>query len=168
MNRVSLPPNPHAHGPLIMLEVYATCPYENRDGLFNPDVRRINDTGAFSAMADCVQYNALAWSFTSDPQYAANIADAINTWFLDPATRMNPHLNYAQVLRGPGEQKGSSFGVLDLKCMSKVVSGVLLLRESKAPGWTQGMDEGLNGWAREYIGWLTSSPLALEERAAKK
>ena len=148
--------------------VYTTCPYENRDGQFNPDVRRINDTGAFSAMSDSIHYNALAWSIASDPQYAGNIVTAINTWFLDSSTRMNPHLNYAQLLRGPGEQKGSSVGVLDLKCMSKVVAGVLLLRESEAPEWTQAMNEGLNGWAREYIGWLTSAPLALAERAANK
>jgi hypothetical protein len=119
-------------------------------------------------MSDSIHYNSLAWSITSDPQYAGNIVTAINTWFLDPSTRMNPHLNYAQLLRGPGEQKGSSVGVLDLKCMSKVVAGVLLLRESEAPEWTQAMNEGLNGWARQYIGWLTSAPLALAERAANK
>lgn len=148
--------------------VYTTCPYVRRDGQFNPDVRRINDTGAFSAMADSVLYNSLAWSSTSDARYAGNVVTAINTWFLDPSTRMNPHLNYSQLLRGPGEQKGSSVGVLDLKCMSKVTAGVMLLRDSDAPEWTQAMDDGLNVWAKQYIEWLTSDTLALAERAATK
>jgi hypothetical protein len=140
----------------------------NRDGEFNPDVRMINDTGAFSAMTDSIFYNSLAWSFTSQSTYAGNIVTAINTWFLNPDTLMNPNLNYSQLLRGPGEQKGSSVGVLDLKCMSKLVSGVLLLRRGGAPEWTTAMDDGLNQWVKEYITWLTTHPLALAEKAATK
>jgi hypothetical protein len=128
----------------------------------------INDTGAFSAMSDSVLYNSLAWSFTRRSSYASAIVSAISTWFLDPSTMMNPHLDYSQLLRGPGEQKGSSVGVLDLKCMSKVVSGVLVLRRGGAPEWTTALDDGLNEWVKEYIVWLTTSPLALAEKAAAK
>ncbi|KAG6336648.1 hypothetical protein ID866_2429 [Astraeus odoratus] len=33
-------------------QVWSDCPYYLRDGLFNPDVRMINNTGHFNAMAD--------------------------------------------------------------------------------------------------------------------
>lgn len=128
----------------------------------------INDTGAFSAMTDSIFYNSLAWAITNQSAYAVNVVSAISTWFLDPDTRMNPNLDYAQLLRGPGGPKASSVGVLDLKCMSKLVSGVLLFRKGGAPEWTAAMDDGLNQWSREYITWLTSNPLALEEKAAQK
>ena len=56
----------------------------------------------------------------------------------------------------------------DLKCMAKVVSGVLILRGGKAPGWTSEVDAGLVNWTKEYIPWLTSAPIALKEKAAAK
>jgi hypothetical protein len=144
------------------------CPYVRRDGLFNPDARMVNDTGAFQAMTDSIFYNALAWSFNKESTYATNIANAINTWFINPDTLMTPHLNYSQLLRGPGEQQGSHTGVLDLKCMSKLVSGVLLLRQGQAPEWTSTLNDGLNTWVKQYIVWLTTNSLALEEKAAPK
>ncbi|CAE6452121.1 unnamed protein product [Rhizoctonia solani] len=147
-------------------QIYTTCPYVRRDGIFNPDVRMVNDTGAFQAMSDTIFYSALAWSFTKDRVYTKNIASAINTWFLAPETLMNPNVNYGQLLRGPGEQKGSHTGVLDMKCMTKLTSAVLLLRKAKAPEWTQALDDGLNAWVKQYIVWLTTNALALEEKAA--
>lgn len=50
--------------------VWTTCPYKQRDGLFNPDVREINDIGHFESLADAVLYNTLAWSISQDRTYA--------------------------------------------------------------------------------------------------
>ena len=36
----------------------------------------------------------------------------IRTWFLDEETRMNPHLIYGQIRRGPGHEFGSRTGLL--------------------------------------------------------
>jgi len=36
----------------------------------------------------------------------------LSTWFIDEATRMNPNLNYGQMLRGPGGRPGSPTGIL--------------------------------------------------------
>ncbi|CAE6445363.1 unnamed protein product [Rhizoctonia solani] len=145
-------------------QIYTTCPYVRRDGLFNPDVRMVNDTGEFQAMSDSVFYNALAWSVTKDRGYSRNIANAINTWFIAPDTRMNPNLNFSQLLRGPGEQIGSHTGLLDLKCMTKLTSGILVMRKGGAPEWTKELDDGLVAWVKEYLGWLGSSALALGEK----
>ncbi|CAE6489063.1 unnamed protein product [Rhizoctonia solani] len=148
-------------------QIYTTCPYVRRDGEFNPDVRMVNDTGAFQAMTDSVFYNALAWSFTKDPHFSKKIASAIHTWFISPNTAMNPNLNYSQLLRGPGEQKGTHTGILDLKCMSKLVSGVLVLREGQSRDWNTTLDDGLNSWVKQYIVWLTTSEMGIEEKAAR-
>ncbi|CAE6458960.1 unnamed protein product [Rhizoctonia solani] len=147
-------------------QISKTCPYVRRDGQFNPDARMVNDTGSFQAMTDSIFYNSLVWSFTKDPSFSRSIANAIYTWFIDPSTSMNPNLNFAQLLRGPGEQKGSHTGILDLKCMSKLTSGVLLLREGQAPEWNKTMDDGLNAWVKQYLVWLTTSEIALGERNA--
>ncbi|QRW06180.1 alginate lyase [Ceratobasidium sp. AG-Ba] len=128
-------------------QIYTMCPYVRRDGEFNPDARMVNDTGAFQALSDSIFYNALAWSYTKDSKYSSNIANQIYTWFLNPDTLMTPNLVYAQLLRGPGEQQGSHTGILDLKGMAKITSGILTLR-------------------KEYLQWLTTNSMSLEEKAA--
>jgi hypothetical protein len=52
--------------------------------------------------------------------------------------------------------------------MSKIASGVLLLRESKAAVWTSDIDSGFNTWINAYIQWLTTADIALQERQAAK
>jgi hypothetical protein len=119
-------------------------------------------------MSDAVLYNALAWTINGSSVYASNVASWIDTWFLAPDTYMNPNLNYAQVVRGPGADTGTHTGVLDLKSMAKVVAAVLILRGGKAPEWTGAIDSGLVNWTTTYIGWLTSNELALQEAASVK
>ena len=110
----------------------------------------------------------MAWAINGSSVYAENAASWINTWFLAPDTYMNPNLNYAQVIRGPGANTGSHTGVLDLKCMTKVVDAVLILRAGNAAGWTETIDSGLVNWTTTYIGWLTSNEIALQEAVAPK
>ncbi|KAL1948381.1 hypothetical protein VTO73DRAFT_12456 [Trametes versicolor] len=148
-------------------EVWTTCPYETRDGQFNPDGRLVNDVGAFSDLADAVLYNALAWAIKGSGTYSGNVATFVKSWFLDADTAMNPNLNYAQMARGPDGQVGQHTGVLDLKCMAKLVSGVLILREGNAAEWTSEIDTGFTTWAANYSTWLTTASIALEEEAAE-
>jgi hypothetical protein len=75
-------------------------------------VRYVNNTGAFVAMADAVLYNAVAWQVSGSTNYSAAAAGFIDTWFLNATTRMNPNVNFGQVVRGPGRNKGSEYGVL--------------------------------------------------------
>jgi hypothetical protein len=119
-------------------------------------------------MADSVFFNSMAWVITGNNTYASNAANAIKVWFIDPKTAMTPNLNYAQLQRGPGKQTGQRVGVLDLRCMAKLVSGVLMLRNGTASAWTSELDSRLKAWVKEYIGWLTTANLALQEKAATK
>ncbi|KAI1792432.1 chondroitin AC/alginate lyase [Ganoderma leucocontextum] len=147
-------------------QIWVTCPYVVKDGQFNPDGRMVNDVGEFDDMANAVLYNSLAWALNGSSVYAARVTKYISTWFLDDATYMTPNLNYAQMERGPNGQNGTHTGLLDLKCMAKIVSGVLILRGGKAPEWTSEVDTGFVNWTKEYIPWLTSASIALEEKAA--
>lgn len=45
-----------------LILVWTTCPYVSRDGQFNPDVRTVNDVGAFQDLSEAVLYNAIAWT----------------------------------------------------------------------------------------------------------
>jgi len=148
-------------------EVWTQCPYISRDGLFNPDVRSlINDIGSFGNMSDAVFYNALSWGINRNEEASGRkAAEFISAWFLDEETRMNPNLNYAQMIRGPNGRPGSSTGVLDLKGMTKVANAILIMRKAEAPFWTEEMDAQMIAWTHDYIGWLEASELALAEAA---
>ena len=121
-------------------------------------------------MSDAVLYSALAWAINGSSDYATNVASWINTWFIAKDTYMNPNLNYGQMVRGPGQnyRAGRSSGVIDLRCMVKVVNAVLVLRAGQAPGWTSAIDSGLVNWTKSYIKWLTSSQIALAAAVAPK
>jgi hypothetical protein len=80
--------------------------------MFNPDRLLVNNTGDFQAMSDAVFYNALAWVLTGQSKYAANAANFIDTWFINPDTFQTPNMQYAQMERGPTGQVGVHTGLL--------------------------------------------------------
>ncbi|KAI0317023.1 chondroitin AC/alginate lyase [Amylostereum chailletii] len=147
-------------------QIYTTCKYVRKDGQFSPDVHLVNNTGAFTALADAVFYNALAWALNGSDAYASNAASFLRTWFVDPATKMNPNLDYAQIIRGPGNDHGTQTGVLDLRCMAKIATGILVLRQGQSKAWTSVLDAAIVSWSRKYIHWLETSPIALGEALA--
>ena len=119
-------------------------------------------------MTDFVYLASLTYASTRDPQWSTAINDVLHTFFVNNSTRMNPNLNYAQVVRGPGAQLGKHTGVLDMKGMAKVVSGVMLLRELNATEYAQEVDDGLVSWAGDMVDWLETSEQGLGERNATK
>ncbi|KAG6810901.1 hypothetical protein H0H92_009894 [Tricholoma furcatifolium] len=152
-------------------EIWTECDYYQRDGKFNPDARLINDVGNFQSLSDMVFYNSMAYAITrksgsTSNSYSQILVQYIETWFLNPDTMMNPNLNYAQMERGPTGQNGSHTGILDLKCMTKIVTGIEILRKTNCSDWTSDLDNQMNSWTTQYIAWLESAPISLEEEAA--
>jgi hypothetical protein len=82
--------------------------------MFNPDRLATNNTGDFQAMSDAVLYNALAWVLTGSTNYSTNVANYIDTWFINPDTYQTPNLQYAQMHRGPQGQIGDHTGLLSV------------------------------------------------------
>jgi hypothetical protein len=97
----------------------------------------------------------LAWYFTGDARFADQAANIIRTWFLDPATRMNPHLRYAQIRLGEqSEQLG--YGIIETKDMYYFLDAVrLVFRSGKLADTEQ---EQFRQWCKEFLGWLLNSP----------
>lgn len=127
-------------------------PWINKDGEKNPLTEEY-DHPRLSKMCANVRALALAAYLTGDDPYAARAAEQLRAWFLDPATRMNPNLEHAQMQ--PGKNEGSATGIIDAHRLIEVTDAAFLLRGSKA--WNADDDAKLKKWFGDYFTWLTTS-----------
>ena len=135
-------------------------PYINRDGLTNPEIYRL-DRNPLGATAERITLLTLAWRLSGDEKYAAQATRLLRTWFLDKKTRMNPNLEYAQMIPGHDGGKGRCYGVLDTYSFVEMVSVLPLLEESKA--FSRKDAKELRGWFAQLTDWMLSSPQGIEE-----
>jgi hypothetical protein len=138
-------------------------PYVRRDGERNPEFRDDYDAPRLAAVTGAVTTLALAYYFTDDEQYARRAALLLRTWFLDPATRMNPHLRYGQGI--PGITQGRAAGIIETRGLVGVVDAIGMIERS--PSWTAADERGMAQWLSAYLGWLRSSPIGKQERSAR-
>jgi len=139
-------------------------PYIRRDGETNPASQNLNksDRQRIEAIGIHTETLGLAYYLTGEEKYATKAAELLRVWFLNPETRMNPNLNFAQ--GKPGHEVGNKSGVLDGRMMTRALEGSLLIANSSA--MSDAEREGLKAWAGEYFKWLTTEKIALEEAAA--
>jgi unsaturated chondroitin disaccharide hydrolase len=137
-------------------------PYVRHDGLVNPETRVDFDDARFQSMFDAVQALAQAHRFTGNAKYSRRAATLLHAWFVDPATRMNPNLNYAQAI--PGVTDGRGIGIIDTRNIAQLLDAIQLLAKSSA--LTDSDHEAIVAWSRSYLSWLLESKNGKEEQAA--
>ncbi|CAE6419164.1 unnamed protein product [Rhizoctonia solani] len=145
-------------GWLTFVKAWTACPYKPRDGKVNPDTREIKNPAYVIQMSQSVLWNAIAAVASGSKLHEKSAVGFINAFFLDNKSRMNPKVEFGQVVRGPpGTQAGSYMGVLDMRSLVKVVNAVLVLRETQSSYWTQDLDVKMKTWATQYIQWVEAS-----------
>ncbi|MDC7219653.1 MAG: alginate lyase family protein [Spirochaetales bacterium] len=135
-------------------------PWVRHDGETNPDnfddhrilVRR---------MRKVVCAEAAAYKLTGDEKYAQQAVKFLRAWFLTPKTRMEPTLNYSQVVLGRFDNGGRRGGIIDTLHFIELPLAILELKKSEA------MDnetfEGLKAWFNDYIDFMMHSKLGKGE-----
>lgn len=134
-------------------------PYVRKDGETNPERDALGDTKRLRSMFKDVSALATAWFFTGDEKYAEHSARLLRAWYLDPDTRMNPNMNYAQAI--PGRCEGRGIGIVDASGMPSVVDAVGLLQGSRA--WTEEDQTALVNWFTEFLRWMQTSKHGMDE-----
>ncbi len=134
-------------------------PYIRRDGVVNPE-RFIDNDRDLGLMSETVFTLGLAaWAF-DDARFAARATEVLRVWFLDLKTRMTPHLEHGQAIRGINTGRG--IGIIDTRPLIFAVQGIAFLEETGR--WSAVEREGVRRWFTDYVRWLTSSPKGLEEK----
>jgi Alginate lyase len=138
-------------------------PYIRTDGRRNPEIDTITDHRAIDGLVSNTQTLGLAFYFSGDERYAEKAAALIRAFFLDPATRMNPTLEYAQFI--PGVNTGRGIGLIETRGFTRLVDAIGLIGSSKA--WRTEDERGVRLWFTAFLTWMQESRNGQEEAAAK-
>lgn len=142
-------------------------PYIKKDGQRVPGTRMYEPESAkydrtrLQLLFDNTTALALGWKLTGRKDFAAHGARLVRSWFLDPETRMKPHLTFAQVRMGHNKNQGVATGIIEFKDFYYTLDAVRLLEASGA--FTSEDSAHLKDWLREYLGWLETSTQGLRE-----
>jgi len=137
-----------------------TGPYVRRDGFTNPN-NFDEHRRAMVRLSLIVPALAAAWELTGDPKYAAHASQHLRAWFVDPSTRMNANLEYAQAIFNLN--KGRGIGIIDTLHLVEPARAATVLATA---GVLEGAAE-IKSWFSEYLNWMQTSKNGQEERNAK-
>ena len=137
-------------------------PFIQRDGESYP--------GLFTAhrmmmrnLRDAVAALGAAYQITGEDRYAVKAAQLLKVFFVDPLTRMNPKLEFAQAVLG--KNPGRGIGIIDTLHIIEIPAAIAVMERS--PAFTPALVADLKQWFRDYLEWMLTSKNGKEEAAAK-
>ena len=133
-------------------------PYIRHDGRGNPN-RFVFNHDDLGAMSTAVLALGVGEFLFGEQRYADHAAKILGTWFLDSKTRMNPHLEHGQAVRGINDGRGT--GLIDTVSLIHCVQGITLLEH--AGKLDSQLAVGLRTWFAEFANWMTTSKKGQDE-----
>lgn len=134
-------------------------PYIRKDGLTNP----ANFTAHRKAMRNLNEWVSTlvaAYLYSGEEKYARHALKHLHAFFIDPYTRMNPNLLYAQAIKG--RFTGRGIGIIDTIHLIEVARAIeILIEENQIP---DDIAIGLINWFGNYNTWLNQHPYGLDEK----
>lgn len=140
---------------------WTTCAYVTRDGQVNPDVRTLQGPAAINSASESIIYNAISQAFTGTSECDQVVAYFIDFFFLKPETKMNPNMNFGQMVRGPGPQGriGDFAGILDMRGIVNVVNACKICMRLVSTPRINAVFDGYRNWLSLYAAWLRDSDI---------
>lgn len=141
--------------------VNADSPYVQKDGMTNPD-NFVAHRLAMIRLSRIVGVLASAWRITGHNKYVKKAMEHCKAWFADTATMMNPHLLYAQAIKGRATGRG--IGIIDAIQLMEVAQGLYMMQQS--PAMDQDALRQVKQWFAQYLNWVTSHQYGIDEMNA--
>lgn len=135
-------------------------PYIQRDGMTNPH-NFVAHRLAMIRFGEIIGSLASAYKITKDKKYVEHAIKHLNAWFVDQDTKMNPHLEFAQAIKG--RFTGRGIGIIDTIHLMDVAQGIIVMQNEIN-------SDDLNAvkiWFKQYLTWLMTHPNGKAEMAAK-
>lgn len=139
-------------------------PYVCRDGEYNPEYKDY-DLPVLNRMKERLQLLAMAYHLTGNVTYFRHFCTQLDTWFLDPQTRMTPHFEYGQMIPGRNGGKGCAAGLIDAYAFVEVLESIRLVDSQRAIGRSR--SRALRKWFADFAQWMQDSEIGQRERAAR-
>lgn len=146
-------------------------PYVQRDGvrvpgtrMYEPESTRYDRTRLQGLFDDCTSLTLAAF-VTGQQCYSDHALLWLDRWFINPDTRMNPNLTYAQVRMGHNGNRGAQTGVIECKDFYYALDSIRLLDHMGAISGKQ--LEQIRQWFVQYLQWLLTSDQGIKEAQAR-
>ncbi|WP_111707928.1 alginate lyase family protein [Lutibacter citreus] len=167
LDKTILPPSGNKHDYLSIsrywwpnADTIDGLPWVRHDGKTNPDTQTdAVDRRRLGFMGESVWRLSLAYYFTKNEAYSKKAISMIETWFLNPTTLMNPHLEFAQTV--PGNPNKRATGILDGRSIVMCVPDAINLL-SVSENWEPKHKIKTTKWLSDYLTWLTKSDLGIK------
>jgi hypothetical protein len=130
-------------------------PYIMRDGQTNPETNDYPDRKNLDTLITSVRVLVSAYNKSHAIRFAKKAIDITMIWFLMPDTKMNPNLNYAQIVPGKNNGMGNPSGIIETHNFVDLIDSLTNLETSyDVP---PAFKAGIRAWFREYLNWLQTS-----------
>lgn len=136
-------------------------PWIDRDGQVNP-VFYDYDNPDLERLCRAVPWLLLHAEAAGSLPHARRAGRLLRAWFLDPETRMNPHLRFAQKV--PGLADGTPGGIIDTTSLVFLADAASRLAFNA--DWTAAHLAGVKEWFGRYVDWLLTSEAGQKEGSA--
>lgn len=168
MKKTGIPPSGSKHDYMTLAPYFWPnpdtpngLPYIRKDGEVNPETRdNYTDYNEKDNFFNAIDVLGKAFYYAEKKVYGEKAIMLIRIWFLDEETKMNPHLNYGQGVRGVND--GRPFGIIEfggirelIECMEILEHGGMLDETTK---------NGIKNWLADYKNWLLNSEIGTQER----
>lgn len=137
-------------------------PYIQKDGMTNPD-NFVAHRLSMIRLSRIIGALASAYKLSEDPKYVLHAIKHCDAWFVNQETMMNPHLLYAQAIKG--RFTGRGIGIIDTIQLMEVVQGLLIMEKSTAMN-NQSL-VATKQWFAKYLDWLTTHKYGKDEMNAE-
>jgi hypothetical protein len=131
-------------------------PWVRRDGQVNPATRgNHTDFERLSAMFDDVHTLAIAYHVTQDRRYGDRLTRLLDSWFVDPESRVNPAVNFGQYV--PGGGTGRPAGLIEWHDVTHVVTAAQIAKQDGL--WPTSKQAALDLWLSQHLDFLMNSEM---------